>query len=92
MRGAEDEDVEVDELVLDLGLVDLGLELGIEVLAGRDVCGVSAAESDDGPENMRVSLLVYSKPQASLSLEIMLASASSEADAEWISRWASDLE
>ena len=32
------------------------------------------------PVNIRCSLLVYSKPQASFNLEIMLASASSEAD------------
>lgn len=39
------------------------------------------------PVNMRCSLFVYSKPQASLSLEIMLASASSDADTPWMRRF-----
>lgn len=42
--------------------------------------------------NMRVNLLVYSKPQASLSLVIMLDSASSDADESLMRRLASILE
>ena len=38
------------------------------------------------PVNMRWSLFVYSKPQASFNLEIMLASASSDADTPWMRR------
>jgi len=38
------------------------------------------------PVNMRWSLLVYSKPHASFSFEIMLASASSDTDTPWIRR------
>jgi hypothetical protein len=36
---------------------------------------------------MRWSLLVYSKPQASFNFEIMLASASSEAETPWMRRF-----
>jgi hypothetical protein len=39
------------------------------------------------PVNMRWSLLVYSKPQASFNLEIMLASLSSDADTLWMRRF-----
>jgi len=42
-------------------------------------------ENDFLPVNMRCSLLVYSNPHASFSLEIMLASLSSEADTPCIS-------
>jgi hypothetical protein len=41
---------------------------------------------------MRWSLLVYSKPQASFNLEIMLASASSDADTPWMRRLESFVE
>ena len=36
---------------------------------------------------MRCSLFVYSKPQASFNFEIMLASASSDADTPWMRRF-----
>jgi hypothetical protein len=41
---------------------------------------------------MRWSLFVYSKPQASFNFEIMLASASSDADTPWMRRLESFVE
>jgi len=62
-----------------------------QILAETHVCNTSEQsrtmrKERSLPVNMRWSLFVYSKPQASFNLEIMLASASSDADTPWMRR------
>jgi hypothetical protein len=61
-------------------------------MSARDVGMVTSRQRGSPPWNMRWSLEVYSKPHDSLSLEIIDASWSSEADLSWTRRFASILE
>jgi hypothetical protein len=94
--GSQDHNGKVDILSIIVRLVHALLELSGQILAETHILNdAQIRHAPDNiakknlPVNILCSLFVYSKPQASLSFEIMLASDSSDAETPWMRRFES---